>query len=103
MTTKSALIVWGGWEGHTPQQSANLFATVLREEGYTVEISATLDAYLDSDKLHSLNLIVPIWTMDTITDEQEHSLLTAVKSGVGLAGWHGCMADSFRNNTNYQY
>jgi uncharacterized protein len=26
-----------------------------------------------------------------------------VKSGVGLGGWHGGMADSFRNNTEYQF
>lgn len=103
MTTKSALFVWGGWEGHTPKKSTDIFAALLQEQGYTVEISDTLDVYLDSAKLHSLDLIVPVWTMSTITDEQERGLLEAVKSGVGLAGWHGCMADSFRNNTNYQY
>lgn len=103
MTTKSALFVWGGWEGHTPQRSTELFAALLREEGYTIEISDTPDAYLDTDKLRSLPLIVPVWTMSTIPDEQERGLLTAVQKGVGLAGWHGCMADSFRNNTQYQY
>ena len=41
--------------------------------------------------------------MGTITREQETGLLEAVASGVGLAGWHGGMADSFRNNPNYQF
>ena len=100
---KSALIVWGGWEGHEPEQSANVFAACLREEGFTVELSDTLDSYLAVDKLQSLDLIVPAWTMGTITPEQEKGLLDAVASGVGVAGWHGCMGDSFRNSTNYQF
>jgi type 1 glutamine amidotransferase len=68
-----------------------------------VEVSDTLDAYRDTAKLHALDLIVPIWSMGTITDEQEQGLTEAVQNGVGLAGWHGCMADSFRNTTNYQF
>ena len=100
---KSALLVWGGWEGHEPKQGADLFSACLREKGYDTQISDTLDVYLDADKLRSLDLIVPIWTMGTITKEQETGLLEAVKSGVGIAGWHGPMADSFRNNTEYQF
>jgi type 1 glutamine amidotransferase len=101
--TKSALIVWGGWGGHEPEKGAALFAPFLQEQGFEVEVSHTLDSYLDESKLAGLNLIVPIWTMDTITPEQEQGLLNAVKSGVGIAGWHGCMADSFRNSTEYQF
>ena len=100
---KSALLVWGGWEGHEPKQGAELFSACLRDKGYDTQISDTLDVYLDADKLRSLDLIVPIWTMGTITKEQESGLLEAVKSGVGIAGWHGSMADSFRNNTEYQF
>lgn len=100
---KSALIVWGGWDGHEPEKGAALFAPFLQEQGYEVEVSTTLDSYLNNEKMQSLDLIVPIWTMGTITSEQENGLLTAVRSGVGIAGWHGCMADSFRNNTNYQF
>ncbi len=100
---KSALMVWGGWEGHEPKQCVDIFAPYLQEQGYNVEIADTLDVYLDQAKMHSLNLIVPIWTMGTITPEQERGLLEAVKSGVGIAGWHGGMADSFRNNTEYQF
>ena len=100
---KSALIVWGGWEGHEPEQGANLFAPFLREQNYDVEVSHTLDIYLDEAKLSSVDVIVPIWTMDTITPEQEKGLLNAVKNGAGIAGWHGCMADSFRQSTEYQF
>jgi uncharacterized protein len=100
---KSALMVWGGWEGHEPKQCVDIFAPYLREQGYQVEIANTLDVYLDEAKMRSLNLIVPVWTMGTITGEQEKGLLGAVKSGVGIAGWHGGMGDSFRNNTEYQF
>lgn len=100
---KKALFVIGGWDGHTPKQSAELFAKVLTDKGYQVELSETLDAYLDKDKLASMDLIVPTWTMGTITNDQVKGLLDAISSGVGLAGWHGCMCDSFRNNTTYQW
>lgn len=100
---KHALIVWGGWQGHEPQKGATLFASFLRTQNYEAEVATTLDAYLDQAKMQSLDLIVPIWTMGTITPEQERGLLNAVRSGVGIAGWHGCMADSFRNNTEYQF
>ncbi len=100
---KSALIVWGGWDGHQPKETAELFAGVLQGEGYAVEVSNNLDSYLDAEKLAALDLIVPVVTMSTITNEQEKGLLTAIKSGVGLGGWHGGMADSFRNNTEYQF
>ena len=63
----------------------------------------TLDVFLDAEKLAKFDLIVPVWTMGTITDGQEKGLLDAIKSGIGLGGWHGCMADSFRNNTEYQF
>ncbi len=100
---KSALLTWGGWEGHEPKLVMELFSACLRERGYEVEVSDTLDSYLNAEKLRSLSLIVPIWTMGTITKEQEKGLLSAVDSGVGIAGWHGCMADSFRNNPDYQF
>jgi uncharacterized protein len=100
---KSALIVWGGWEGHEPQKGADLFTTFLQQQNYAVEVATTLDVYLDAAKMQALDLVIPIWTMGTITAEQEKGLLTAIQNGVGIAGWHGCMGDSFRNNTEYQF
>src|SRR5690242_17870792 len=100
---RKALIVWGGWNGHEPQQVAEIVDKALREKGFETEVSDTLDAYLDVDKLKSLNLIVPVWTMGTIKNEQLNPLLEAVKSGVGLGGCHGGMCDSFREATEYQF
>ena len=101
--SKSALMVWGGWEGHQPKQCVDIFAPYLREQGYDVEIADTLDVYLDERKLRALDLIVQVYTMSTITREQERGLLAAVKGGVGFGGWHGGTADAFRDNPNYQY
>ena len=41
--------------------------------------------------------------MSTIKNEEEKGLLEAVASGVGIAGFHGGMGDSFRNNVAYQF
>lgn len=101
--TKKALFVAGGWDGHTPFESANVFASLLREADYEVEISDTLDVYLDAEKLRGLDLIVPTWTMGKITGEQAKGLLNALAEGVGVGGWHGTMGDSFRENTDYQF
>jgi type 1 glutamine amidotransferase len=100
---KKALMVWGGWDGHEPKQCVDIFAPILEEKGFEVIISDTLDIYRDADLMGSLSLIVPVWTMGTIEGEQEAGLLNAVRSGVGIAGWHGGMGDSFRNNTEYQF
>lgn len=100
---RTALIVWGGWDGHEPQQVAEIFHRALTEKGFTVEVSDTLDAFLDADKLKALSLIVPVWTMAKITGEQLNPVLEAVKSGVGLAGCHGGMCDSFREATEWQF
>lgn len=100
---KQALVVWGGWLGHTPKEGAELFAPWLQKQGYEVTVSTTLDSYLEKDKMLALSLIVPIWTMGKITREQSEGLRNAVASGVGIAGWHGGMGDSFREDTDYQW
>ena len=100
---QKALIVYGGWDGHQPQQVAEVLAGALRQEGFDVEVSDTLDALADRDKLMRLSLIVPHWTMGRITGEQVKPVLEAVESGVGLAGCHGGMCDAFRDNTDWHF
>jgi len=103
ISMNKALLVWGGWEGHEPKQTVARFEPFLREAGFDVRVEDSMDVYTDADYMNSLSLVVPIWTMGSITGEQEAGLLAAVKSGVGLAGWHGGTGDAFRNNTNYQW
>jgi type 1 glutamine amidotransferase len=99
---KTALLVQGGWTGHQPEEMADLLAAQLRQNNFSATISDSLDAFKDP-KLAELDLIVPIWTMGTITKEQLNPLLAAVQSGVGIAGVHGGMADAFRNEPEYQF
>ncbi|CAM4319305.1 ThuA domain-containing protein [Paenibacillus phoenicis] len=100
---KKALIVWGGWDGHEPEQVAGIFAGVLREHAFEVEVSDTLEAFADAEKLLGLDLIVPVWTMGTIAQELVNNVSAAVQAGTGLAGCHGGMCDSFRNNVDWQF
>ena len=98
-----ALVVWGGWDGHQPKQVAATIERVLTEKGFEVEVSDTLDAFLDVEKLKGLNLIVPVWTMGRISNDQLNPVVEAVKSGVGIGGCHGGMCDSFREATEWQF
>jgi uncharacterized protein len=98
-----ALMVWGGWEGHQPKQTVDIFAPWLTAQGFDVEIANTLDVYLDADKMKGLSLIVQAITMGQITAPQEKGLLDAVRGGVGLAGWHGGLSDAFRANPEYEF
>jgi len=100
---RAALIVWGGWSGHEPQQVAELFANALTRHGFAVTVADTLDAFRYVDTLRALSLIVPVWTMGEITGEQLNPVLEAVKGGVGLAGCHGGMCDSFRTAPEWQW
>jgi len=100
---KKALIVWGGWLGHEPEQVAHIFEESLKKHGFEAEISDTLDVFLDVEKLKKLDLIIPIWTMGKITGEQLKPVLAAVESGVGIAGVHGGMCDAFRDSVDWQY
>jgi uncharacterized protein len=100
----SALIVWGGWNGHQPKEVAEVFRNLLVEQNVNVEVSDTLDAFKDEAKIAALDLIVPIWTMGEITGEQVTPILKAVREhGVGIAGCHGGMCDSFRKNCDWQF
>ena len=102
MADKTALMVYGGYEPHQPKQTVEVFAPLLEAAGFDVNLSDTMDSYTDEDLMGSLDVVVPIWTMGTIENEQAAGLLNAIENGVGVAGWHGGMGDSFRNNTQYQ-
>lgn len=101
---RRALIVWGGWDGHEPDRVADLFASMLRDEGFAVDVSDSLDAFRNPDRMKGLSLIVPVVTMSEITGEQLGPVLRAVADeGVGMAGCHGGMCDAFRASTEWQF
>lgn len=99
----TALITWGGWDGHQPDKVAALFAEMLRAEGMAVEVTDTLACFDDPARLSGLSLIVPVWTMSSIEKHQSENVAAAVASGVGLGGCHGGMCDAFRADVLWQF
>ena len=100
---REALIVWGGWSGHEPEQCAAIIRGMLEEDGFKVYVENTTEAFADPS-VKDLSLIVPIVTMSKIEKEEVAMLTAAVRDeGVGLAGYHGGMGDSFRDAVEYQF
>lgn len=97
-----ALIVYGGWSGHEPEKVAEFFKELLEKESFSVVMSDTLDAFASLD-LKTFDLIIPVWTMGQITQEQLDPVLQAVAHGVGIAGCHGGMGDAFRDSVDWQF
>jgi uncharacterized protein len=97
-----ALIVWGGWTGHEPEQCAAIVAGMLEDEGFNVSVETSTRAFADP-ALADLSLIVPIYTMSKIEKDEVANLSGAVRGGVGLAGFHGGMGDAFREAVEYQF
>ena len=100
---KKVLFVYGGWDGHQPKECMEVLKPWLESQGATVILRNDLDAYADKQLMGTIDLVIQTWTMGSIKGEQERGLLDAVRNGVGLAGWHGGLGDSFRNNTDYQF
>lgn len=99
----NALIVWGGWQGHGPEACAGVVREILTTAGVTTDVRASLDVFADAQAMSRFDLIVPVWTMGTLSPEQAKGLMEAVKNGAKLAGFHGGMGDAFRANTEYQF
>lgn len=99
---KSALIVYGGWSGHDPEECAAIYRRWLHEDGFSVRMATETSAFADPS-IHELSLIIPIFTMSKIEKAEVENLTKAVEGGVGLAGHHGGMSDAFREAVDYQF
>ena len=99
---RSALIVYGGWAGHDPEECAAIYRRWLHEDGFSVRMATETSAFADPS-IHDLSLIVPIFTMSKIEPAEVENLTKAVQGGVGLAGHHGGMSDAFRDAVDYQF
>jgi len=97
------MIFHGGWEGHEPDACAARFAKALENRGYEVERFDSMEILDDGGRLKAADLIVPIRTMDTLSQERENNLVEAVRAGSGLGGFHGGMGDAFRGAIAYEW
>jgi type 1 glutamine amidotransferase len=97
------LYLYGGWPGHLPYDVA-AWATPLMEGELGFDVEPCNDPHRFEEDLTVYDLIVIGWTQATTTedlsDRAEQRLHEAVRSGTGLAGWHG-MAASFRSSLQF--
>jgi type 1 glutamine amidotransferase len=105
MSGKRALILCGGWDGHEPKLITERFRQFLESENFEVSVSEAITVLEDAERLMSLDLFIPVWTMcqENLSKPFFEPLSEAVGSGLGLAGCHGGMCDAFRNNVLWQF
>lgn len=99
---KKAIIVWGGWQGHEPEQCAGIVGNLLREDGFAVEVTGDLGIFA-SPQLAKADLLVPVITGETLEKAHAEALVEAVRGGLGLAGHHGALATSFKESAAFRY
>jgi len=99
---RRAMILWGGWSGHDPEECAAIYRRWLHEDGFSVRMETELSALADP-ALGELDLIVPVYTMATLGKAEAQNLSDAVLAGTGLAGHHGGMTDAFRESALYNF
>ncbi|MEU4441684.1 ThuA domain-containing protein [Actinosynnema sp. NPDC050801] len=94
-----ALVVRGGWAGHSPVEATDSFLPFLRSSGFAVDVSDSLEVY--DAGLGAYDLVLQCWSDGVLTDDQFACLEAAVRGGTGLAGWHGGLVDAFRHSRGY--
>src|SRR4029077_392460 len=99
--SKLAIVVRGGWDGHAPIEATDLFIPHLEANGYEVRIFDSPAPYADPDLMARTDLIMQCNTMATIARDELAGLRAAIANGTGMAGWHGGIADSYRNSSDY--
>jgi type 1 glutamine amidotransferase len=73
---------------------------MLASHGFDVRLEQGTSALADPANFE-LDLIFPVINMATIEKSELQNLTAAVRGGTGLAGFHGTMGDSFRNEPDY--
>jgi type 1 glutamine amidotransferase len=101
-TMRKAIIVWGGWQGHEPDQCARIVGELLAKDGFQTEVTNDL-GILGSAMLAEADLLVPVITGETLEKAQAAALVEAVRGGLGLGGHHGALATSFKESASFRY
>lgn len=99
--SRKALVVRGGWDGHQPEETTDFFLPFLEANGFSVRVEGSPAVYAEEEYMGSVDLIVQCYTMSTIEKDEFAGLSQAIINGTGYAGWHGGIADSYRNNVDY--
>ena len=100
---KNILVVYGGWEGHKPKLFAEKIVSWLKEKKLMFTFLILLLYMTNTKLMKKLDLIIQHITMSEISENQINNLTKTIKNGAGLAGCHGGLGDSFRNDVDFQY
>jgi type 1 glutamine amidotransferase len=100
---KNVLVVYGGYEEHRPEIFAKKITSWLEDQRAVVRLEKGTAIYKNTSVMQKLDLVIQHITMSEMTTKESQGLIKAIASGVGLAGCHGGLGDSFRDNTEYQY
>ena len=84
---RRALVVRGGWEGHSPVEATERFIPFLREQGFDVRVEGSTAVYADAAAMAATDLIVQCVTMSEIQREELTGLCTAIEAGTASAGF----------------
>jgi type 1 glutamine amidotransferase len=98
---RHALVVRGGWSGHHPVETTELFIPFLHQHGFSVRIEESPQIYADLDYMPTVDLIVQSMSRSAIETNQFRGLQAAVEAGAGMAGWHGGIVASYPNTAPY--
>ena len=88
MGQKKALVAWGGWEGHAPQESSEITRTMLENNHFAVDVVEGNKAFRDPDSSR-YDLILPVITMSTIEKEEVENFARRLKKELD---WPASMA-----------
>jgi len=89
---RRALVVRGGWSGHQPVETTELFIPFLQQQhGFSIRIEESPQIYADLDYMPTVDLIVQSMSRSTIEMNEFLGLQAAVEAGAGMAG---CTAGS---------
>jgi uncharacterized protein len=84
-----------------PVEATDSFLPFLAAQGFDVRVEDSPAVYADPAVMAATDLVVQCVTMSSIEKDEFEGLRTAVEAGTGLAGWHGGIADSYRNTASY--
>jgi hypothetical protein len=84
-----------------PVETTDFFRPFLQEHGFAVTVEESPDVYADAERMAGVDLIVQVVTMSTISKEALAGLIATVRAGTGMVGWHGGIADSYRDSADY--
>ena len=66
--TKKALFLAGGWDGHEPQETSKFISNEIEKHDIESDIINDLDILGEKNKLEKYDIILPVWTMGRIDD-----------------------------------